>query len=439
VKKAGKKRISLGSILMILLTAAVAAGCLLFLSVLVGGDIYERTGELVRTLSEQGLLAKAVQTQAPVQSQSAQVSLWSEEEMPQTKEPLATPGYVPQKSTITMAVAGSVYAPKAVRQSAQSGRNFDFAPVFSGVSDVLSDADLTIATLETMTAGAEMGLDNYNAPPQILDALRGAGVDLFSLATERILDTGYEGLDLTVSELTARGLAYAGANPDGGAGGASMMRIGGIQVAVLAYTYGLSVEGAEKTQNDKQNAAALMDKEQMIRDITQARVSGANLVIVLPHWGTKNKQETPENLRVLACELAEAGADVIIGTHPNVVQDVERLRVTRADGLSYDAVVCYSLGMLLTDARTPENTAGMIAKLRVTHDPVSRRTTLGDLEAVPIYIARQREEGNVVYRVVHAADETAVSALTQDEQNAAREAAASVRRIVQPDIQGGHG
>jgi len=439
VKKKRKKRISLGSVFMILLTAAVAAGCMLFLSVLVGDDIYERTGELMRTLAEQGLLAPNVQMQAPVQSQSEQVLLWDEEETPKPMQPVATPEYVPQKSTISIAVAGSVYAPKAVRQSAQSGRNFDFGPVFGGVSRALSDADLTIATLETMTAGDETGFDNYNAPPQILDALRSAGVDLFSLATEHVLDAGYEGLDLTVSELTARGLAYAGVNPDGGAGSASMMRIGGIQVAVLAYTYGLSDEGAQKSQNDKRAVVPLMDKARMIRDITQARVSGANLVIVLPHWGTKNKQETPENLRVLACELAEAGADVIVGTHPNVVQGAERLRVTRADGLSYEAVVCYSLGTLLTDARTAENTAGMIAKLRVTYDPANRRTTLSDLKTVPVYIARQREEEKMVYRVVDAGDETAVSALAQDEQNAAREAAASVQRTVQPGVEEGHG
>jgi len=249
-----------------------------------------------------------------------------------------------------------------------------------------------------------------------------------------------EGLDLTVSELTARGLNYAGVYPDSAdRGRATMLSISGVKVAVLAYTYGLSDEGANKTDGDSRGVLTMPSAADMVRDITQARVDGANLVVVLPHWGTKNKTETADTVRRMARQLAEAGADVILGTHPNVPQGTERMTVTRADGLEYDAVVCYSLGVLLTDARTAENTAGMIAKLRVTHDPVSRRTTLGDLEAVPIYIARQREEGNVVYRVVHAADETAVSALTQDEQNAAREAAASVRRIVQPDIQGGHG
>lgn len=435
MKKKKRRRISLGSIFMLLLTAAVVVGCAVFLSVLVGEDIYEKTGELIRSLSEQGLFEQLPERAVPMQSEPAPAMIWEEEATAAPPAPTPTPA--PQKSTISIAVGGSVYAPKAVRESARSGRSYDFTPVFSGVSDVLSDADLAIVTLEMTAAGAAAGWDNYNTPAEILDALRGAGVDLFSLATEHVLDKGYEGLDLTVSELTGRGLAYAGVNPDGGSSGISMMRVGGIQIAVLAYTYGLSSEGAAQTQSDKRAVVSLLDKDGMIRDIAQARVLGANLIIVLPHWGTKNKQETPENLRMLARELAEAGADIIIGTHPNVAQASERLQVKRADGLLYETVVCYSTGALLTDARTPENTASMIAQLNVTYDPMSRRTTLGSLDIVPVYIARQREEGNMVYRVINAQDETAIAGLTQAEQDAAREAADRVQNAALQESSGG--
>lgn len=439
MKKKPGRRISPGTVFMILLTAAVIAGCMLFLTRLVGGGIYEKTGEVIRRLSEQGIFERIPENLVPAQAQKANALLWDEEEtpVPAISRPTATP--VPSKRRITLAVGGTVYAPRAVRESGRSGRNYDFTSVFEGISGVMADADLAIATLETTTAGADMGWGNYNAPPEILDALRSAGLDLFSLATERALDMGYEGLDLTVSELTRRGLAYAGVNPDGSAASASMMRVGGIQVAVLAYTYGLSDEGAAKTQNDRRNVVSLLDKARMIRDITQARVSGANLIIVLPHWGTKNKQETPENLRVLAQELAQAGADIIVGTHPNVAQGTDRLRVTRSDGIEYDAVVCYSVGSLLTDARTPENTAGMIAQIDVTYDPLSRRTTLEELVTVPLYIARQREEGDAAYRVVDAHDEDALSALTESERREAEEAARRIQNMTLQEPLGGYG
>jgi poly-gamma-glutamate synthesis protein (capsule biosynthesis protein) len=311
--------------------------------------------------------------------------------------------------------------------------------MFSGLGDTLSNADLAIATLETTLAGRDKGFENYNTAPEILDALRACGVDLLSLATERALDKGYEGLDLTISELTTRGLAYAGIVQEGERNPATMMRIGGVQVAVLAYTYGLSDEGDAQTQGDGRAMLSMMDKETMMEDIRQARVNGANVVIVLPHWGTKNIAQTPVNVERLAGELAQAGADVILGTHPNVPQGTQRIRSTRADGLEYETVVCYSLGNLLTDARTQENTAGMVAHVNVTHDPVTRRTTLGEMYCTPVYIAKQREQEQTVYRVVDAESAKALEALTQEERQAAQAAMQRIREATQTDNQEGHG
>ena len=263
-------------------------------------------------------------------------------------------------------------------------------------------------------------------------------MDLLALATERMLDKSYEGLDLTVSEITARGMAYAGIRSEGESP-ATMMRIGGVQVAVLAYTYGLSEEGKAQTNSDARAVAALMEREQMLSDIRQARVNGADVVIVLPHWGTKNIADVPVNVRRLAGELAQAGADIILGTHPNVPQSTERIRTTRADGLEYETVVCYSLGNLLTDARTQENTAGMVAHVSVTHDPVTRRTTLGEMYCTPVYIARQREEERTVYRVVDAESAKALEELTDEEQQAAQAAVQRIREATRADEQEGQG
>ncbi|MGN0991510.1 MAG: CapA family protein, partial [Candidatus Ventricola sp.] len=352
------RRMSLGSVVMLLLTALVVIGCVGFLSLIVGDELYTRTGDFLRTLTEEGLFDAPAAAPTPTPTAAAGI-VWIEDTPAMTAQPTQTPAPLP--ATITIAAAGSVYAPKTVRESALTGTRYDFTPVFAGLGDTLSGADLAIATLETATAGQDMGFGSYNTTPEILDALRGCGVDLLSLATERVLDKGYEGLELTLRSLTASGLAYAGVSADAESSGATMMRIGGVQVAVLAYTYGLSDEGSAKTGGDKRAAVALMDTQRMIGDIRQARADGANVVIVLPHWGTKNITETPVNVKRLAVQLAEAGADVILGTHPNVPQGTERLTVTRADGLTHDAVVCYSLGSLLTDSRMAENTAGMVA------------------------------------------------------------------------------
>lgn len=438
MKKRKKKRqsnLSAGTIFMLLLTGLVIIGCVWFMLSITGGDVRERAAEAMAAFSlieptatpEQG--PRVVQTQRPAPTLAPTAS--------PTATPQTTPEPVPEKTTITIAAAGTVYAPKAIRQTVEDASgDVDFAPVFDAVKGVLLPADLAIVTLETTTAGSEMGYGNYNTPPQILDALRSCGTDLVSLATERALDKDYDGLAITMQEITSRGLSYAGVYPEGyGAGAATMMRIGGMQVAVLGYSYGLSEEGKVKTETDSRGMLAMLDMERMHSDIAKARLDGANLVIVLPHWGTKNKQETPESVRRMAMQLAEAGADVILGTHPNVAQGIERITATRADGLMYETVVCYSLGSLLTDARAELNTAGMAVALDVTYDPAVRRVALGGVRVTPLYIAKTKSEDQMVYRVVPAENEAAVAALESAEQAAAQLAAQRIREITAQEVQ----
>ena len=417
-------RLSAGTIIMLLLTAAVVVGCAAFMLVLSGGANGSRSGELLAHVS-----AYAAQTTPQPSAAPTAVPAASPAPSPSAGA-TAQPTPVPEKTTVTLAAAGTVYAPKAVRQSVQMGADqFDFTPVFSALTDTLSAADLAIATLETTTAGSDKGYGNYNTPPQILDALRACGIDLISLATERALDKGYDGLSITVGELTSRGLFQVGADPDGTGSGATMVRVGGVQIAVLAYSYGLSDEGSSKTDGDSRGVLAMLDVQRMTEDIARARMDGANLVVVLPHWGTKNKQTTPESVRAMAKTLAQAGADVIFGTHPNVAQGIERITTTRSDGLDYDTIVCYSLGSLLTDSRAEENTAGMIVTLEATYDPATRRVTLGEPQVTPVYIARTRQDDENVYRVVPANDEEALAPLEESERSAAARAAEIVEAI----------
>lgn len=426
--------LSAGTVVMLLLTFLVVFAMAFFFMQIVGEDM--NAEEIAAAFSVRQIEAGNETPQPAAQTKKAAAEATP---LPTIAAhgviAAVTPTPRPEKATITIAAAGTVYAPKAVRETARiAADRYDFTPVFEPVAEILSDADLTIATLETLTAGSEKGFGNYNAPEQILTALRACGVDLLSLGTERALDKGYDGLSITLQAVTGVGLSYAGVHEEKErAGEATMMRIGGVQVAVLAYSYGLSEEGAAQTDGDAQGVVALLEMERLRSEIAAARADGANLVIVLPHWGTKNKQETPESVRAMAQEIAQAGADVILGTHPNVPQGIERLRVKRADGLYYDTVVCYSLGSLLTDARGEENTASMAIRLQVTYDPAIRRVALGKVETTPLYIARTEVDDADVYRVVPAQDEAALSKLIAKEQEAARRAAQIVLEATQEE------
>lgn len=430
MRKRRRRGVSAGSLLMLAVTLLVVAACCIFLLGIAGEDVYERTGALIRSLSERGFIAPQG-TQAPV-AQDAPPAPTATTPPAQPEDAQAAAGWAQigeRVASFSLAAAGTVCAPRAVRTAAQTGTGYDFNPVFAGLGNLMRDADLSLATLETLTAGEESGYGSYNAPPQLLDALRSAGVSVLSLATERALDKGYGGLELTQRELNTRSMLAAGADASGEGLNKRTLNINGVQVAVLAYAYGLSDEGRTQTNGDERGALALLDEAGMVRDITNARLNGANVVIVMPHWGTKNRAETPDDVRTLAQRLAEAGADIILGAHPNVVQGTERLKVTRSDGLEYETVVCYSLGCLLTDAREAKNTAGMIARLTVRYDASTRRVELGELVSEPVYIACQQENGAAAYRVVDATDPAMTAALNDEERQAAALAAQSVREV----------
>ena len=429
-KQTQRRGVSAGTLAMLLLTMGVLISSVLFLTMIAGETLKSRAQDAAQMAQRAGLqlmseaegllLRQEERRQAESLSRRDAQKRVSETSEPETQPPV----------TITIAAAGTVHAPKAITSGAErQGKEYKFDAVLSGLGDVLSKADLAIATLETATAGEKKGYGSYNAPATLLDALRASGVDVLSLGTEHALDMGYEGLEMTIAEVTARGMAHTGAALDGARENSAVGSIGGVQVAVLGYTYGLSDEGKAAASEQEQEAIARLNMQRMEEDIRQARAEGANVVIVTAHWGTKNKQETPDELRRMAKALAEAGADVILGAHPNVVQGAERLSVTRADGLEYEAVVCYSLGSLLTDARTEENTAGMIVHLPITYDPNTRRISLGSYACSPVYTARQTEDGKSVYRVVDVENAQALATLSEAEQEAAQRAAALVREI----------
>ena len=298
-----KPGLSVGSIVMMLVTAFVVVGMAAFLNLIAGDDVYERTRAVFGNLAEQ---TAERETAEPTVSPTKTPFFEATAEPTVEPTPTATPDQSPK--TITIAAAGTIYAPKAVRESAQEGMDhYDFTTTFEGLSGALAGADLSVVTLETTLAGREKGYGNYNTSPQLLDALRAVGVNFVSLATERALDKGYDGLDITASELTSRSMGYAGVYPDGVNTGAAMLNVGGVQVAVLAYAYGLSDEGRERTKGDSRGVVALMETQRVTRDIAQARVDGANIVVVLPHWGTKNRTQTPDTVHAMAERMARIG------------------------------------------------------------------------------------------------------------------------------------
>jgi poly-gamma-glutamate capsule biosynthesis protein CapA/YwtB (metallophosphatase superfamily) len=256
-----------------------------------------------------------------------------------------------------LSAIGDILIHNTVYQDAYgSNGGYDFTPMLEPVRQLLLQPDLLIANQESLIGGRELGLSSYpmfNSPAEIGDALRHAGVDLVTTANNHTLDKGEKGVLAAAEHWDRIGLPYTGAFRS--AEDREKLRVleaNGIRFAFLAYTYGTN---GMPVPADKPYLVNLMEPDRVEREIRQAKQS-ADAAVVSVHWGVENEELPWDEQREWARNLAHWGADVIIGTHPHVVQPMEWIQ--REDGGR--SLVMYSLGNFLSaQDRLPQLIGGI--------------------------------------------------------------------------------
>ncbi len=250
----------------------------------------------------------------------------------------------PEAATeITLVMVGDVLLHTRV---AESGRKedggYDFSAVFAHVKEEIEAADLALVNQEVIIGGEELGVTGYpsfNAPYELGDALADTGFDVVLHATNHALDKGKRGIlnclafwEENYPEMAVLGIHQSQARQEE----IYIYEQEGIKVAVLNYTYGTN---GIALPGDMPYAVDLLEKDRMSRDLQKAREE-ADFVIVCPHWGTEYSLEASKSQKDLAAWFAEKGADLVLGTHPHVIEPIEILDGEEEEG----TLVYYSLG-----------------------------------------------------------------------------------------------
>ncbi|MFE7095376.1 CapA family protein [Streptomyces erythrochromogenes] len=213
---------------------------------------------------------------------------------------------------------------------------YDFKKILAGVKPLVSAADLAICHHEIpygRPGGPYTGYPTFKAPHQLADALKDAGYDGCSTASNHTLDDGYEGLARTLEHLDRVGIPHVGsARSAEEAKAPALLSAGGAKVAQLSYTYGTN---GIPLPRDKPWAVNLIDKDRIIADARAARAGGANVVVLSVHWGTEWQTAPDEQQKELAQALTASRSadglpdiDLIIGTHNHVPQPYEKINGT---------------------------------------------------------------------------------------------------------------
>ena len=233
---------------------------------------------------------------------------------------------------VTLALLGDIQLGRGVAQ-AHAGVAGEEALAY--LQPTLEGVDLALANLESPLSGQPLAYQGggYNlcAPAESVNTLAASGIDLVSLANNHIDDCAPGGTASTLNILESAGLA-------GIAGSASPARrsIHGVQLALLAFD----------------DVSTALEEKSVLQTVRQADQS-ADVVIVSLHWGAEYQASPTTRQRALAQSLADAGADVIWGHHPHVLQPLEYL--PRPNGQP-PALAAYSLGNALFDQPGSEDT-----------------------------------------------------------------------------------
>ncbi|MGN0507265.1 MAG: CapA family protein [Lachnospiraceae bacterium] len=242
-----------------------------------------------------------------------------------TPTPTLTPTPTP-KPSVTLMMAGDILLHTRIEDySIQEDGSYQFDAIFSNTAKEISSADLAIVNQEVIIGGVTLGVSGYpafNAPYAVGDALVKAGFDVVLHATNHALDKGKQGLlncigfwEETYPEIDVLGIHGSSEDQDE----ICILEVEGIRIAILNYTYGTNGISMPK---DMPYAVDMLEEAAVIRDLKLAKES-ADFVIVCPHWGTEYRL-TPDISQKQWAELFfKYGADLVIGTHPHVIEPIE--------------------------------------------------------------------------------------------------------------------
>jgi poly-gamma-glutamate capsule biosynthesis protein CapA/YwtB (metallophosphatase superfamily) len=207
------------------------------------------------------------------------------------------------------------------------GQPYDFRPMYAELRPILARADLAVCHLEVPLSRTGQDISSwpaFNAPPQLAKALRWAGYDACSTASNHAMDQGPAGIAATLKVMDAAGLGHPGMarNPNE-ADQSTILEVRGLRVALLSYTYGLN---SGRLPSDRPWLVRTIEPGRILADARAARAAGAQFVVVLLHWGQEYQSTpTPFQREVARRLLAAPEIDLILGHHVHVVQPIQRV------------------------------------------------------------------------------------------------------------------
>jgi len=310
------------------------------------------------------------------------------------EEPFTAPP--PDTSAVKLSFVGDLMIHSRQLYEAYNAGNgaYDFGHSFEFVRDHITSADYAIGNLETVFGGKESGYTDYptfNAPDEFALALREAGFDMLTTANNHCNDRGESGIIRTIDMLDRLGLDHIGTyKSDEERSRVFIREIKGIKFAFLSFTYGTN---GIPLASDKPYLANIMSKALILEDIRRAKSENPDIIVVMPHMGDEYESQPGEEWRNWARFMLDCGADIVVASHPHVLQPVEFVRIDNGSEESRNCFIAYSIGNFLSSQREPPTDAGMILNLYFERDKTGE-VFLSDVSYIPTWVKFTDDSGH---------------------------------------------
>ena len=418
---------SLGTIVMLTITGFVIAGCVLLYPKLTGDIAVRVDPSRIAVAFDSSFRDLKGEAQTVVTVDNTPLPASAQADYSETQVPTDTPA--PATRSFSLTAGGSICVDSSIQKVCTTDTGYRFDRLLEPISSVLP-ADLTLATLENTCISTEK-LTDVNAPTDLLSALHSSGLNTLCIGFNGALNNGVDGLSATINAISSAGMTPYGLYPSAEARNhPTLMNANGVTVALLSYQNELSSAGKKHTTKDEQ--AFLYAKPTLptiSADISAAKAAGAQVIIVSLCWGKEGSTTPSKTQRELAQSIADAGADVILGTHSGTLQPVELLTAKRADG-EHPTLCAYSLGNLLSSDREKRTTiCSILLHVSITYRQDTDSVTFDSLTYTPTYVWRGKEDGQTGYRVL-LSNATPPAYVESDQQKIMEKCLTLVREIM---------
>lgn len=248
-------------------------------------------------------------------------------------------------------------------EAEQPDGSYDFTGILEKMGELARGYDLKYYNQETILGGTELGLHGYprfNSPQEVGDAMVSLGFNLVSTANNHSLDKDMTGIERSAAywkrKETESGVHMSGTFvSQEEADAIPVYEVNGITYTFLSWTYGCN--GLTAPADRLYAVNVYTGNEERLLEQVRTADGKSDVVIVAMHWGTEYSMEANQEQRTLAAQLAQAGADIIVGNHPHVIQPVEWIG---------DTICYYAMGNMVSAQINEENLVGMVGAVSIT-------------------------------------------------------------------------